>query len=268
MLNVTILGSGSDGNCMVLRFGDHSLMIDAGFSGVEIKRRMMDAAIPPDSIRGLLVTHEHADHIKGLRVFADRHTDAPVYTNALTAERLRYKENAPERLSIFANGAPFDVGPFRVDAFSICHDAVDPVGFIVHAGGCRIGIATDFGHPGAAVPFKLKDCEAIILESNHDPELLRQSRRPIRLQNRILSRRGHLSNQLAAQLVPNIVGSRTRHLILAHLSEECNRPRLVHDLMAGRLAEMERGDVEMIVAEQHRISRTIEIDTTYSYAAT
>lgn len=254
MTDVTVLGSGSAGNAIAIRHQGKVLLIDVGFSGREMKKRLEQAGICPADIAGVMITHEHADHVKGLRVFTNQHPHLQTYTNALTAERLRYLEKAPEQMMIFNNGTRFPVGPFQVEPFSVSHDAVDPVGYILHCGDRRIGIATDFGHPGRMVPFKLRDCEVIVLESNHDPDLLRRSGRPPRLQNRILGRRGHLSNQLAVELVPEIIGPKTLHLIMAHLSEDCNRPKLVEDGIRTCLGQLQRSDINLLIAAQHEIS--------------
>ena len=259
MVETTILGSGSSGNATIIKYQKEVLLIDAGFSGVELARRLNDAGIRPSEIIGILVSHEHDDHIQGVRVFSKRNGHIPAYANSLTWERLRLMNKCPERMNIFANGVPFQIGPFEIEAFSVCHDAVDPVGFVVHCNGRKIGIATDLGYAGKMVPMKLHDSHLLVLESNHDPELLRKSKRPAHLQHRILGRRGHLSNQSAAQLLSAVVGPLTQHLVLAHLSNDCNEPDLVHRTIRERLEAMERYDINIFVARQDRVSETILI---------
>lgn len=250
-LEVMVLGSGSAGNALAIRCAEEVLLVDAGFSARELTRRLEAASIAPETVRGVLISHEHSDHIKGLRVFCKRHGNIPAYANSLTAEFMRVGNHAPERLFVFSNGSPFIVGGFDVEAFSVSHDASDPVGFLVAAGERRIGIATDFGHAGKMVPWKLHDSDVLVLESNHDPELLRQSGRPAMLQQRILGRRGHLSNQGAADLLPHVIGPRTRHLVMAHLSRDCNRPELVQQSISARLAELGCADtVSLRIADQ------------------
>jgi phosphoribosyl 1,2-cyclic phosphodiesterase len=173
-----------------------------------------------------------------------------VYANALTAERLRQQGKGPERMTIFSNGTGFPLGPFVIEAFSVSHDAIDPVGFVLRCGARRVAIATDFGHAGMMVPLKLHDCDAIVLESNHEPELLRQSGRPPQLQQRILGRRGHLSNQAAGELVPRVLGPATRHLVMAHLSRDCNRPELVRQTVTTCLRDAGRTDIVLHIARQ------------------
>jgi len=172
---------------------------------------------------------------------------------------LRYQEKAPEQMTIFHNAAPFPVGDFHCTAFSVSHDAVDPVGYIINIGDVRIGIATDFGHPGMTVPFRLKGCNAIVLEFNHCPELLRNSRRPAYLQHRILGRRGHLSNQLAAELVPQVVTEKTSHLVAVHLSRDCNKRQVVQSLFDNTRSQLANRDLEFYIASQKEVLVTSPI---------
>lgn len=261
MLGLTILGSGSGGNAVVVHSEAGALLIDAGFSARELERRLAAAGLDPASLRGVLITHEHRDHVEGLRVFAGRYPELPTYANILTAERLRYLDALPERLVIFNNGQPFPLGPFVVEAFSISHDAADPVGFVIRHRERRIvGFATDLGYIGQLVPLKLRDCQALVLESNHDKKLLLDSSRPAQLKNRILGKRGHLSNEDALELIAKTVGPATRHLVLAHLSGECNRPDLVERLARERLAALGRPDLTLYLARQDEPSPPIVIE--------
>ncbi len=248
-----ILGSGSKGNSSVIKFDGHALMIDAGFSGKELHRRLDSLKVNSDKIDGILVTHEHNDHINGLRVFSDRNNKIPVYANLLTAERLHHLKKRPENLTLFNNGCPFEIGPFKVEAFSISHDAADPVGFVIEVADRRIAVVTDCGHAGKMVPLKIRDCHVLMIESNHDPILLRQSRRPPHLQHRILGRRGHLSNDSSAELIAKCLGPATRHIVLSHLSEDCNREELALETMQACLDQHKRTDVELSAARQAHV---------------
>ncbi len=259
MMELTMLGSGSGGNAVAIRAGDAVLLVDAGFSAVELARRLEAAHLAPGQVTGVLISHEHDDHVRGLRVFAKRHGNLPVYANALTAERLQFQECAPEKLVIFNNGSPFAIGDFRIEPFSISHDAVDPVGFVICAGGRKVSVVTDIGYAGKMVPLKIRDSHIFVLESNHDTELLRNSERPAQLKHRILGKRGHLSNEHAAALLAQVLGPATRHLILAHLSEECNRPELVHRAMSRALAAMQRHDVKLQIARQDVVGETVAV---------
>ncbi len=259
LVEVVVLGSGSAGNSIAVRFDNNVLLIDAGFSGAEMDRRLSAAGIDSDSVIALAISHEHDDHITGARVFAKRNGQFPVYANSLTSERLRSMNKAPENMMIFSNGVPFEVGPFTVEGFSVSHDAVDPVGFTVRCSDKKIGIATDLGYAGKMVTLKLSDCHVLILESNHDRDMLLNSSRPAYLRHRIRGRRGHLSNQSAAELLVSLVGPSTQHVVLAHMSDDCNEPELAKNLMAAHLAPLARHDINLIVAPQNRIADTIII---------
>ena len=259
MVEITILGSGSSGNSIAIKHDDNVLLIDAGFSGVEMARRLERAAIDVSMVTAILISHEHDDHIQGARILAKRLGNISAYANSLTTERLRMVKKAPETMNIFANGSPFSIGSFSVDAFSVCHDAVDPVGFIIRCENKKIGIATDLGHAGKMVPLKLRDSHLIVLESNHDGELLKQSNRPPHLQHRIRGRRGHLSNDSAAELLPELIGPLTKYLILAHISDDCNDNDLIKKVMGSKLKDIGREDVNVIIAQQHEISKTVLI---------
>ncbi len=259
MVEITILGSGSSGNSIAIKHDNNVLLVDAGFSGVELTRRLERAGIDVSTITAILISHEHDDHIQGARVFSKRLGNISAYANSLTTERLRMMKKAPESMNIFANGSPFAIGTFTVDAFSVCHDAVDPVGFIIRCENKKIGIATDLGHAGKMVPMKLRDSNLIVLESNHDPELLRKSNRPPHLQHRIRGRRGHLSNDGAASLLPELIGPLTKYLVLAHISDDCNDSDLIKKVFGSKLKEIEREDIDVSIAQQHEISKTFVI---------
>ncbi len=259
MVEFTVLGSGSAGNCAVLKHDSRVLMIDAGFSARELGRRLATAGIPADRIEAILVSHEHTDHIRGLRVFTKCHRHIPVYANPLTAEQLRFRSQLPQNLALFTNGMPFQAGPFTIEPFSVSHDAADPVGFLITAGERKLGIVTDLGYFGKMVPLKLRDCHMLMIESNHDPQLLRNSGRPIHLQHRILGKRGHLSNERAAELVTETVGPLTRHLVMAHMSCECNKRELINGHITESLAAINRRDLPLEIAAQDQPCPTIHL---------
>jgi phosphoribosyl 1,2-cyclic phosphodiesterase len=256
-VKLTVLGSGSGGNSSVLQYGDSALMIDAGFSGVELQRRLNAAEIENAHLCGLVITHEHDDHVQAARVFCKRNDNLAAYANVLTAARLMQINKAPANLIAFANGTPFAVGPFHIEPFSISHDAVDPVALSIRVAGRKIGIVTDLGYVGKMVPLKLRNSHALVLESNHDDDLLRQSKRPPHLLHRIHGRRGHLSNTRAAELFGQVIGPDTQHLILAHLSEDCNCPTIVERTFQTKLQDLQRTDVSIQVASQTEVCATV-----------
>ncbi len=255
-LGITILGSGSRGNAMVLHSPTGSLLIDAGFSARQMRMRMQLAGIDEKTVSAILISHEHRDHIAGLRVTA-KQLKAEIYVNSRTGEALKYKEPKLGQLNIFSVGSPFDIGEFRIEPFSIPHDANDPVGFTVQWNGRKVGIATDLGHASHLVAFQLRECDLLVLESNHDIPLLRESGRPWSLKQRILSRHGHLSNGDSMSLLKQVIHQRTRSVVLAHVSEECNQYALVEKCATACLAEIERDDIKAVVATQHDVLPTL-----------
>ncbi|RMD80434.1 MAG: MBL fold metallo-hydrolase [Lentisphaerae bacterium] len=233
-LSYFILGSGSKGNASLWSYDGFTIMIDAGFSGRELTRRIEKTGISPQSVEAILVTHEHNDHVTGLRVFADR-MGIGAYTNGLTRQRLEYLNKLPREVHLFTNGCIFQLGPFQVEPFSVPHDAADPVGFVLSVADYRIGIVTDLGHAGKMVRHKLRDCNVLLVESNHDVNLLLASSRPDHLKHRIMGRNGHLSNEHCTQLLEEIISPQTNHVILGHLSDECNRPELAFELASDKV---------------------------------
>lgn len=244
-----MLGSGSSGNATVVHSGDGAILVDAGFSGKEVLRRMELAQIEPADIRAVLVTHEHQDHSKGAAVLA-RRWDVPLYANRATAEAMSRRCKQMPDLRLFMAGQAFEVDPFRVAPFTVPHDASDPVAFTVHLGETKIGMATDIGHVNHVITHHLRECDALVLECNHDIEMLRESDRPWKLKRRILSRHGHLSNEAGVELMREVLHFRTRHIVLAHASRECNRYELIETVAANQLAASGRTDMQLAVARQ------------------
>ena len=248
-LGITILGSGSAGNACLLQTDEDAILIDAGFSAREMRLRMANAQIDETKIRGIVVSHEHGDHVKGVRVLSQK-LDIPVFANRLTADAMRYKDAKLGTMVIFTAGHPFQVGVFAIEPFSIPHDAYDPCGFIVRAADCKIGIATDLGHLNALAAFQLGECDALIVESNHDVQMVADSNRSWSLKQRVLGRHGHLSNKACAELLQTVLHSKTRHVVLAHASRDCNRYALVEQSGREALTSLDRPDVELHVARQ------------------
>ena len=224
----TILGSGSAGNCAYLETDEARLLVDAGFSGRQIRQRLASIGRTPESLHGILITHEHSDHIQGLGVLCAK-LQIPIYCNRLTQEAVEGEFKAKFDCRIFATGATFDVGDVSVDTFSVPHDAHDPVGFLLRTGGGNIGFLTDLGHATKLVVERVRAANVLLLETNHDLKLLQEdTKRPWSIKQRILSRHGHLSNVAAAEVALQIVSPELRHLYLGHLSRDCNRPELAY----------------------------------------
>jgi phosphoribosyl 1,2-cyclic phosphodiesterase len=255
MLRVTVLGSGSSGNCSVVESASTRLLVDAGFSARQIVARLDRAGIDPASLSGILVTHEHIDHVQGLEVFSRRFR-LPVYANRGTADAVGF---APEPgWRIVATGATFALGDIEVTSFSIPHDAADPVGYTLAADGATLAFATDLGYATRLVQERLRPAHTILLESNHDERMLQDdARRPWHTKQRILSRHGHLSNQAAAKVVAELLGGNLRRVVLGHLSRDCNRPDLALSTLRAHLGEP--CPVELHCADQSEISPTFEV---------
>lgn len=256
LLGLTVLGSGSRGNALVVHGPRGGVLLDAGFSAAELTERLGQAGLRPSQLDAILVSHEHADHVKGLRVFAERH-GLPVFANRGTAAVLRHRDARLGPVRLFAAGNAFQVGEYEIYPFSIPHDANDPVGFVVEAHGRRLGIATDLGHVNRLVTYQLRECDVLVVESNHDIGMLGNSSRPWALKQRILGRHGHLSNEACMELLRAVVHARTRHVVMAHASEECNRYELVAKAVQDCLTRLGRPDIRAHVARQDRPLPTV-----------
>ena len=225
-LRVCVLGSGSSGNCTYIGCGSSAVLIDAGLSALQTSARMEKISAPLSGVHGICVSHEHNDHTAGLRVL-NRRDGIPVYANSGTVEALRRDAKLTGlEWQVFSTGTAFPVGEFRIEPFTVPHDALDPVGFVVQANGTRVGVVTDMGMPTTLIREKLRSCHVIIIEANHDENMLKKSKRPWALIQRILGRQGHLCNNAAAETLAEIAGPELRHVFLAHISQQCNRREL------------------------------------------
>ncbi|MDD3885338.1 MAG: MBL fold metallo-hydrolase [Victivallaceae bacterium] len=258
MLKIGALGSGSRGNSLVIESGDEALVIDVGFSRKEELARLQKVEVPASRVLGVLLTHEHEDHLKGCRVFCDT-LGIPLCASGQTIGYLRDSGKLPGHVRSFEPGCGFTLGDFEVEPFAVQHDAINPVGFVVSAGGARVGVATDLGDINMVALSHLSGCDALVIESNYDETMLRNSDRQLYLKRRILGRHGHLDNLTALGLLDRLLGERTRLLLLAHLSSECNSPELVRSLYSTRLHEIARDDVTMGVIPQDTTLGPFEI---------
>lgn len=243
-----VLGSGSRGNCTLVESGGTSLLIDAGFSGLEIKRRLCMVGIQPEKLSAVLVTHEHNDHVSGVGVVS-RQARVPVYANPATFAAAAGKLGRLFAAREFGTGEGFELGGLQIHPFSISHDTADPVGFVISDGEFRLGYCTDTGRITRLIEYHLKQCHALILESNHDPRMLREGPYPLRLQQRVQSGQGHLANEDAGSLLKKLAGGVLRHVVLAHLSETNNLPELAMRSAKSALGEKE-GVIEIVHAFQ------------------
>ena len=260
MLKIGVLGSGSSGNSIVLVDADgKALLVDAGFSRREILARLGRLGVAPERLTGMLLTHEHSDHSCGCRVLCDT-LGLPLYTTYGTASCLMHHHALPNRVLTFEPGNSFMLGGFEVAGFPVRHDAEEPVGFIIGSGGMRVGIATDLGEVNAAARRALRDCDALVLESNYDFQMLRDSNRQLYLKRRINSRVGHLDNTMAASSLAELVTKRTELLLLAHISRECNTYDLALHTAESMLAKLGRSDIRVCALRQEEPSELFTLE--------
>jgi len=249
-MRIVPIASSSKGNAYIVEHSGEALLIDCGVSFKTVRQAFDSIGIGlgelPERLKGVLVTHNHTDHVNGLAAFLGK-VNVPVFANVMTAEtvgvQLKIDDSA---FCCFENGQPFDLGPFTVSPFSIPHDATDPVGFLVKS-DLTYFHGTDIGSPLDSIGLKLAEADIATLEANHDPMMLRASSRPVSLKQRISGPRGHLSNDDAADLVRRFASPRLKCLFLAHLSHECNQPHLAERALREALAEMGRTDVRLSV---------------------
>ena len=234
-LELCVLASGSSGNAIYVATANTRLLIDAGLSAKQIELRLESIGITPSSLNAICLSHEHSDHTNGARVLQKRH-QIPIYANPPTANTLTRGPKGTEiNFHIFQTGAPFSIGNLTLEPFHIPHDASEPVGFRISHANTHIGIVTDIGMSTHLVIEKLKGCSCLVIEANHDVDLLREAPRPWSLKQRIRSRQGHLSNVEAAQLISASATDQLKHIILAHLSSHCNTPETALNTVGSQL---------------------------------
>lgn len=228
-----ILGSSSKGNAALLLTNETSILIDAGFSGKRLVSMLDELSIPIESIHAIFLTHEHGDHASGLRGLSQR-TNIPIFANADTAEAAQRSLKRPLNWNLFETGSTFNFRDLEVSNFSIPHDAADPVGYTFTSGEGTLfsphhtlAWCTDLGYAPTLVQEKIRRADVLVLEANYDPEMLELSPRAWSLKQRIKGRHGHLANSAALELLQSIEKPAWKHIYLAHLSEECNCPKLV-----------------------------------------
>ena len=231
---MTVLASGSRGNCTVLSSSTASILVDAGLSCRETLKRMKAAGEDPQKLKGIVISHEHADHVSGLPVLA-RKLQVPVYITEATYHSWRKltkdREGKPARLERrehFHAGRSFSIAEITITPFTISHDAADPCGFTFKADGIKIGLVTDLGYVTPNVKQNLRGCDGLMIESNHDLEMLRNGPYPWMVKQRVMSRVGHLSNTALAEFFKTDYDGKAAFLILAHLSEQNNDPAIAH----------------------------------------
>ncbi len=253
-----VLGSGSGGNAVVIESGESRILIDAGFSSRELVRRMKKLEVDPASLGALVLTHEHGDHCKG----ADRL--ARKYSCRCSPPRGRspacdLKEEVARSATVLRSGEPREVAGFLVEPFSLPHDAREPIGLVVEdAHGRRVGLVADLGCRTSLAWGRLHDLDVLILETNHDLDMLRNGPYPWSLKQRVAGRHGHLSNREAAEGLPELLGDRLRWVVLYHLSRTNNLPALAMTAI-GEALDREGCRARLSVTEQDHPTPWLEV---------
>ena len=231
-VSVSVLASGSRGNSSIVSSSGTKILVDAGISCRETVKRMRAQGDDPRTLSAILITHEHSDHVYGLAVLA-RKFQVPVFMTGAThqAWARSLRDDAGElpplaRLEIFSAGRRFEIGDIAITPFTIPHDAADPVGLTFRTDGIKVGIATDLGYMPPNVCDQLRGCDVLVIESNHDLEMLRGGPYPWSVKQRVLSRVGHLSNDSVAQFLTKEYDGGAAYVVLAHLSTQNNLPEL------------------------------------------
>lgn len=222
-MRFSVLGSGSGGNATVVEAGDLRLLVDAGLSAKQLVLRMVKMGIDPAGLDGVLLTHEHGDHVRGLKTFL-KQFDIPVFTTPATARVVR-ETGIGGTWKLFEAGQSFELKSVAIDTFSIQHDAVDPVGFVFGHAERRLGVVSDAGFVTRSMTERLRNLHSLFVEANYDDALLEADiKRPWSTKQRISSRHGHLSNRQVADLLSEIAHPLLSRIVLGHLSSDCNRP--------------------------------------------
>ena len=257
-LRIGVLGSGSGGNAVVIESGEQRILVDAGFSCRELGKRMALLGVDPRSISALVLTHEHQDHCRGADGFAKRYK-IPVLATAGTLQGAGLREERARSAVLIRSGEPWEVAGFRIEPFLLPHDACEPVGFVVEDGrGRRLGLVADLGCRTGLAWGRLCDLDVLVLETNHDLDMLRNGPYPWSLKQRVAGRHGHLSNWEAAEGLPDLLGDRLRWVALYHLSRTNNLPALAAAAI-GEALDRERCSARIALTEQDHPTDWLEV---------
>ncbi len=265
-MSVSILASGSRGNCALVGTSSTRILVDAGLSGRETFKRLSALGERAEDIFAILITHEHSDHVTGLQRLATK-LNVPVFLTAPTHQAWSRavrdaKGVIPEipKSEHFSAGCGFSVGDIEVMPFTVPHDAADPVGFTFHAEGVKIGFVTDLGYMPASVRNHLQGCSVLVMESNHDVEMLRSGPYPWSVKQRVMSRVGHLSNEALAEFFSSDYDGGAEYLVLAHLSEQNNHPEIARAAAEHALGgRQDLGHNRVLLATQTEVLESIRL---------
>ena len=255
-MRFSVLGSGSSGNSVYIESGKTGILIDAGFSGKEIEKRLKSVGRELADVCALCITHEHNDHIRGAGVIS-RRFKIPTYINegTFSAGEKRIGKLVDRRE--FETGDILQIGDLQVRSFRVSHDTADPVGYVVSDGKRSVGYCTDTGKVSHLIGRRLAECNGLILEFNHNLQMLKNGPYPLPLQQRVRSSRGHLSNEDAAEFLKGLIGDHLRTVVLAHLSETNNTPELARAAVLHSVLHW--GDTSLTIATQEKASMLVDL---------
>ncbi|MBI5695321.1 MAG: MBL fold metallo-hydrolase [Nitrospirae bacterium] len=255
---ICTLASGSKGNCVYIEGGGTRILVDAGLTMRETKLRLSLIDVRAEDIDAVIITHEHTDHIKGVGPLCRAH-GIPVYITGQTYTAARDWIGKKVVVCEFETGTGFDIKGIRIEPFDIPHDAVNPVGFTFYSGTMKAGLATDLGYATTLVIERLKGCNALVLESNHDPVMLKDGPYPWHLKQRVSGKQGHLSNSDAGRLLEQLLHDGLSHVVLAHISQVNNMPELAHSASHETLRKNSCGHIKLYVAGQDAVCGMVEV---------
>lgn len=256
-LRAVPLGSGSGGNCFLFESNGTRVLVDAGFGPRETRKRLAAAGAALEDVDAILVTHEHSDHVHGAEAISRKY-GIPLWMTRGTLDGTRI-DRSEANVVIFENNTEFRIGEILVRARRTIHDATDSACFVLESrDGCRAGIASDLGYVDPPVLEHLSGCDVLFFEANHDLDMLRTGSYPWSLKRRIMSNRGHLSNDDAIAAIRRMINERTKSLCLIHLSEKNNHPSIVK-AMAEALLDSLGAPIALHIAQQRAVSESIEV---------
>lgn len=249
------LASGSRGNCLYLASNETKILIDAGLSRKATIEKLEQIGVSLEEIDAILISHDHTDHIAGLKLLAYRH-QIPILSNAETAKGIIHQFGTGANFKIFTTGEPFSFGDLEITPFSVPHDTLDPVMFTIHNRQEKFGICSDLGFATSLVKAHLRNCDYLYIEANHEPEWVMACSRPSSYKERVLSRTGHLSNAECGHLIKEVAGHQLKQIYLAHLSSECNAHEKALEVVRSIL-EKAGIQIPLTVAPQEKIGLAI-----------
>ncbi|MFU0799958.1 MAG: MBL fold metallo-hydrolase [Xylanivirga thermophila] len=251
--SICSLFSGSSGNCTYVGSEDTHILVDCGCTGKKVMQSLDQIGVDSKAIDAILITHEHTDHIQGAGVLS-RKLNVPIYANEDTWNAMRDKVGKidEKNIRIFSNDMDFYIKDINIEPYQIPHDAANPVGFCLYCGNKKISITTDLGYTNNKIINKIMDSDLVVLESNHDIDMLKAGPYPFVLKRRILGKKGHLSNTDAGKAITELINGKVTHVLLGHLSRQNNLPELAYQTV-----------VEILTSNGIKPGSDLVIDMTY-----